>query len=416
MNLKINFLKINFLRLVMTGTLLIVFFHKVLSGVLNTKIFNVVDEVFILLVLILLIIHGLYTKTIEVIFLSTLLIVLYFIIISVLFGKQSDVFMVIMQSVIHLKFFIFLSFFYLIINKLKIINGITILKYFLIISLLGLLLEVIFHNTFYNFMNIDFNLRPYAKRDKVVYGGFIKTNVLSFLLIVYFTLKAFLDKTFSGKKFFTWLILLLFFFILVRSRTPILVLLGLVFLKYRTKIFKFRVMTSFVMVFVAALFFIKTQTILIEKTTTNISLMFTKDSHYIRGIMYFLSGQIFVDYFPIGTGAATFGTVLSENSITYSIYNVSRRSFFINMDGVYDSNMASIIGEFGFIGVIIFVCLFSLLFLKNSKKGKVTTALIAMLFITFIYCFVSPLFMNTFFSMVLALGFSVLYFYKDEFV
>jgi hypothetical protein len=107
-----------------------------------------------------------------------------------------------------------------------------------------------------------------------------------------------------------------------------------------------------------------------------------ENSYYIRGIMMYYGIVLALIYFPIGTGAGTFGSVMSKNSPVYEQLGLSHLSFFQEMDGVYDSNVASILGELGVIGLFAFIVL-SLLFYNAIKK--LTTKRSNYLLCVFIY-------------------------------
>ena len=392
----------------LVGAILIVFFQNILNAFTRSTIFGYLDELFIAVLIAGLIIYSLLRAKVHQFFLAIVVVLGYMILISLLFGAQKDVFKIVMQSVMHLKFFIFLFFFYVILKRVQ-INAITILKYLLGIAMFGLLLELVLKNTFFDLMQVDEYLRPYSKQDKVVYGGFIKANALSLLMLVFFAGRAYLDNNLSTKKFLLWAAVLFAFFIAVRSRTPILLLLILVMIRFGKKLLKPVIIFPLIITFTTAFIVLATKTNFIEKSITNIALFFTKDSYYIRGIMYYLSGEVSSDYFPIGSGAATFGTALSAESPVYEAYDVAGRSFFINMDGVYDSNFASVLGEFGWIGIGLMITLFVLSKMLFRDRVGHRGFFFILIAITIFYAIISPLLMNSYFAMVLALGFAVLF-------
>ncbi len=399
--------KINAFEFFTVLIILTVFFQDLICATFNTKVFKSLDEIFILLIISVLLIEVFLRGRINVFYLNLILVFIYLVLVSLFFGYQVSFTNVIIQSIIHLKFFIFFSFFHFYIKKEYDIKLLVVLKYIVCIAILGVVFELFFKNGFYDFMQIDDYLRPLAKKDKVVYGGFVKANVLSFLFLIYFVIRS-NDVKFSYTKYWIWFFIIFLFFIAVKSRTALIMLFILPFIKFRQIIFQPKYLFSALFAVIVSFIFVYYKTNFIEKTVRNLSLFFTQDSYYIRGIMYFLSGRIFIDYFPIGTGAATFGTVLSENSVVYEIYNVAHRSFFIKMDGVYDSNLATIIGEFGFIGVLLFLSLFFLM-KKYPKKVYHKKLFVTLNLITLFYCLTTPLFMNSFFALILAFGYAHIY-------
>ncbi len=121
-------------------------------------------------------------------------------------------------------------------------------------------------------------------------------------------------------------------------------------------------------------------------------------SAYIRGMMLYFSFELANENFPIGTGAATFGSVRSDDSNVYAYLGVHNSRFFIEKDGIYDSNFASILGEFGYIGLLFYVAFF--LFLTNPKllpKGyELGDGCYPLIILFVLYSFTNPVFMNTF--------------------
>lgn len=109
---------------------------------------------------------------------------------------------------------------------------------------------------------------------------------------------------------------------------------------------------------------------IVEDTLGNISNFTKGDHHYIRGLMIFHGFSLFVENFPFGVGGATFGTVLSKyNTLeVYSYVGVPRYFYDTTneLTGVYDSGIASMLAEGGFIGMVIII-LFLFYFFKFIK-------------------------------------------------
>lgn len=86
--------------------------------------------------------------------------------------------------------------------------------------------------------------------------------------------------------------------------------------------------------------------------------------------------QIANDYFPTGSGFASFGTTMSGRyySKAYEVYGLSERWGFTEEHYGYvsDGGWATIIGQFGYIGTIIFLCmiLFFILSIRDRLYGK----------------------------------------------
>ena len=116
-------------------------------------------------------------------------------------------------------------------------------------------------------------------------------------------------------------------------------------------------------------------------------------------MMIYFAFDLANDRFPIGTGASTFGTVKSDNSAIYTEIGMQDSRFFIEKEGIYDSNFASLLGEFGYIGALIYYIFFILICLKVSEfYGYRNTTEFKFVFFVFftIYSVTGPVFMNTY--------------------
>ena len=117
-------------------------------------------------------------------------------------------------------------------------------------------------------------------------------------------------------------------------------------------------------------FFVK-DTNLVAMTQENFSKFAHDDHGYIRGLMFFYGLSMFWEYFPLGLGSATFGTVLSTYN-TLSVYEFVGLSVDgihdgVNLDGIYDSGIASFLAENGFIGSL-FAFAFIYYFVRFNKS------------------------------------------------
>jgi hypothetical protein len=82
------------------------------------------------------------------------------------------------------------------------------------------------------------------------------------------------------------------------------------------------------------------------------------DNYYIRGLMVFNGASLAISHFPFGTGAATFGTVLSKYNTLEVYQKVNIPSFWYEgeeLSGVYDSGFFSLLAENGFVGIAVMI-------------------------------------------------------------
>jgi hypothetical protein len=74
--------------------------------------------------------------------------------------------------------------------------------------------------------------------------------------------------------------------------------------------------------------------------------------------MIYNGTSLAVSHFPFGTGAATFGTVLSKYNTLEVYQKVSIPSFWYEgeeLSGVYDSGFFSLLAENGFVGIVVMI-------------------------------------------------------------
>lgn len=117
------------------------------------------------------------------------------------------------------------------------------------------------------------------------------------------------------------------------------------------------------------------------------------ESGYIRGMMIYFSFVLANENFPLGTGASTFGTSSSDNSHVYVELGVENSSFFIEKEGIYDSNFASVLGEFGYAGCLFYYFLL-FIFFSRTVKGNIEFKY-CFYGLIFAYSISNPVFMNS---------------------
>lgn len=91
------------------------------------------------------------------------------------------------------------------------------------------------------------------------------------------------------------------------------------------------------------------------------------DSRYIRAAMLVGGWELAEEYKPFGTGGGTFGSPLSRGSQVYEKIGISDWATVEDGAGIHDSGVGSLLGEYGFFGVL--VLLFSL-FMMFKVMGR----------------------------------------------
>ncbi|MGJ7562529.1 hypothetical protein ACSFBM_01590 [Variovorax sp. GB1R11] len=255
------------------------------------------------------------------------------------------------QSFISAKLFLYsLIFFYALKIAGKDSNFFeTILRICLIVSLVGVVFNIINPA---GFIYSDFAYE--LERNRLV-GFQFKPNDLSILAafsFIFFLLKR--KKSMFDKLLFVAVAMIVGF---GGSRTALLIVLIalggylIAFGSYKVFIPGFLLAVLAVLIgwnYLANSFFF-------QETLRNFSEFESIDqSQYIRFIMVYYGAYLSAINFPVGVGPANFGTVLSANSPVYEQLGLSGSRFFQELAGIYDSNIASVLGEYGFLGVLTF--------------------------------------------------------------
>lgn len=274
----------------------------------------------------------------------------YTLIFNVIVFNDLRFFEAVVQSFINCKFFLYFALFYCV-ERIFFCN-VEGSNYFrivffscLMISLSGYFLNIAYPD-FFVFSDMPWHL----ERGRIA-GFQFKPNDLAIFLSLY-SIYLLLSIKSELKKNIIVLILILMVF-LTSSRTALLVSIVPYFLYHlrrRNIIFTVLCFWCFFLLFIyfyediASSFFI-TETIENFKEFYDID-----NSQYIRFIILYLGLVLSFDYFPFGVGAGNFASVMSQGSPVYSYLGVENNYFFVNMIGVYDSNFASLLGEYGVTG------------------------------------------------------------------
>lgn len=362
-------------------------------------LFKYLDEVIFSLIISLLSAYYLSSKKLNIIHIIIVGFLFYSVLVSLIFGFNKQIIEITAQSFISVKFFIFLIGFMLLFkDNMVLLNYYFNIIYFLAFT--GFIIHLIMGINFNNITDI-----PTFARPNIRYTGFIAhPNHMAFLTVIYVgyilaKLKANKSKinTSNLLKIISCIIIIL----LTDSRTSILTLIIFFVSFYWDLIFKNLYILGYVALsLLISIIFIATFTDLISSILQDIAASMTLESTYIRGNMIYLASVIFFEFFPIGTGAATFGSVLANDKV-YEKYDQADRYYFVNEIGTYDSNIASIVGEYGLLGIVIFFLLFyySYKYLNKMFRGK--NIMLTSLFIIYIfYSITNPMLTNNVYILV----------------
>ena len=387
--------------------LLAIFFQEPFIRLFPGSAVKYFDEVFVIGALAFLVARALVTGKTSPLFFLSCVVLTYFIVVSLL-GFQNSIEKIFVQSVIHWKFFVFL----MVLDMIQVADpeGESIRKLFrilLAVSIVGFLLNLFFQERFLDF----FNVPPAYRAGLLRIEGFqLKPNDLGIHLgiafIYYFVFR--FSTNFASIVLFT---ALFFVLILITGSRAALAAIPITILVYfvHTRQWKILGAMFFITLLGLAVFSGFVQDML-QRTMKNISeLSDIENSLYIRGIMIYYGFVLLLRYFPIGTGAATFGSVESGGSPVYEDLGLSDMRFFEQMEGIYDSNLATISGEFGAMGLLLFGIALAYVYYRGTSRAgddtrKVLYFRIVLMFMLLVSV-VNPLFMYSYNALLFALAF-----------
>ena len=348
--------------------ILLIVYNKFLTNLLPS--FTYLDEIFMGFFCLGFGYRIIVKQKLDYLALGICLTILLFILFTYLGKYYSTHVNVIAGALIHLKWFIF----YYIVQVLFWEDYLGLqrcINLIIIISLIGLLLNFLMQQQFNSIFNKGyFNMRSGRLR---LIGFDMHPNNLGLLMMLIFLYYNF----FSGIPSYFKVILSSFvfigsviFFVGTRNVLSILpfVYIYLLFIK-KDKVVSISIITIFC-AFLSILLVFYGETIITETQENLESLTKEKDdTGYLRGLMIFHGFEIMEKNFPIGTGMSTFGTVLSQNSQVYYDIKFGRIPVLWNLEGsaIFDSNIASVAGEAGFLGILIMLLLLYTIFYLSKK-------------------------------------------------
>lgn len=315
---------------------------------------------------------------------------------------------IVVQSFINFKFFLYFVFFYCLWLMAEKNSRVFVVAFLscAAFSILGYVLNIIFPEYFV-FSEASWHL----ERGRI--GGFqFKPNDLAISLCFLMVFVLFSFSRGLGRHVLVFLLIGLIY--LASSRTALLVALIIFLLsmfyerRYVSLFFLGGGGVCVLLAFHDAVF----NSFLFSETVSNFSqLAVVGDTQYIRAIMVYYGVLLGVMFFPLGSGAASYGSVMSEGSLIYQMLGLSEIEFFQWMEGIYDSNAASIVGEYGFLGFLVFFG-FAYKIVSQLLGGR-RSLVFSLVFLLFAISLTQPLFSYQVNSInFLLLLFSLSYFLK----
>jgi len=337
--------------------------------------------------------------------LNTLLIGIFvFSIISFALGQKTNYSLIIPQVIIHFKLFLITYLITQIFDKRLVLKVLKMLFGFLF---LGMIVNVLLGENFNEIYDIkvDYRFGIFS-----VNGFQMNRNALGLSIILLFII---LNNFVKLNKNLLFSLAFLAIFI-TGSRTGILLMSACYFyLNIYSKYKKMRGLIFFflIVIIIPGLFYSLENSEFFLITKNNFS-QINNESGYIRGIILYFGFILAAQFFPFGSGAATFATTMSKDSEVYSMIGLENSVFIQEFHGIFDSNFASILGELGYLGVLFFIILFVKLKSYLNVKKNDQKYIMTIILLICIYSLTTPVFMSSNFVIFPALAFA--YFYNSN--
>jgi hypothetical protein len=406
---------------------LVLFTITFFEGTFNLPLFRFADEVTLVLSVFVLFIvaFGKVTNKLTFFFLFYLLLYLIFQLMNFLNSPFELIFAVsIMQSLINIKLII-VSFSFILV-ALSIHPSKSFLIYtaqtFTIIFLIGLTLNFLLQEKWNDLLHWKNEYRYGFLRPAGIFGGtHFNSYFISFASLIYFLIHVSKKRSFPSLEkltFFSIFQVLITFPLTIRKGLLLLIPLFLSTLKHQNKSLRQFYIFLILTLFVFGWFFIRDSPIVMD-TIEDVNKMSNNDSdnYYIRGLMIYNGLMLSFEFFPFGSGAATFGTVLSQyNTLEVYEYTHIPSSWYKGHElrGVYDSGFFSYLGENGWLGFVMLILILRV-YLKKIKSllnesGK--KHIMVIFIFTLLMSITEPVFQNGIFTVIYS--FSILYVIRFE--
>jgi len=387
---------------------ILVYLIPVLS--LNSEIIQLLDELFIVGFFFIVFFQF---KKLDLHAAYILVVILILFLISLPQSYHRPYYIIILQNFIHLKFFIII---YVISKVCKNDQVKVLIKYFAIFTLIGITFNLLtsdWLNALFN-VKIDYRFNSFSR----IIGFQLQPNLLAYSVTLLYIYYAFISL--RKNKILRLIMQSIIFGILILltgSRFVLLLIPIIGFYTLRAKIKpdlmnrSIYIFSSFILLSILIIFFLYgfANSWIINSIQQNIETIgpVGKTSHYNpRSFLYYYSWRLFIDHFPIGTGSATFASILSQDSPVYTLLAINNTKWIKEAQGLYDFNLGTIAAEFGLVGIISFSVLFykTIKFLLRKSYDSYSKHRILVTSILFILLtFKSGVFMNGYLSFLFSI-------------
>jgi hypothetical protein len=338
------------------------------------------------------------------------------IVLSLVFGVNRPVASVFIQAAICFKFFVYIFMFSYLMEKglLTVLDVKRIFMMLMALCLLGAAINIAWGRGYYDFFDVKLDYRANELLPRVSGFQFNPNNFGMTIVLGLLVNAGFFERLRPFNVLVTFVCIALV--VLSGSR----VALGVLFLIF-TIFYIFRSGASATSGVVRGLAIVTLSlpalillydSWFVSATLENLSsISSVNDTSYIRGIMLYEGFGSAVKNFPFGWGLATFGSVLSEGSPVYDDLGLGASIFVIEGRGIYDSSIASIMGELGVVGLFFYSFMVWLVFAPRSvRQLRIADEMldrrrmnISLLVIILAYAFATPVFFSDYTALLLAL-------------
>ncbi|MGE6433034.1 hypothetical protein [Shewanella baltica] len=290
------------------------------------------------------------------------------------------------QVILDSRFFVY-GLFFLYVNKNGSFSKNELLSFFELIILLSVpicIIQIVFPDFYYSFFGV-------LHQDRGVWGinlsSFFSSRVSFAQFLVVFLIFYVCEKMDSKQKFL-YLSLATFMLILTFSRKEVFFaffFFPLICVFFYNKIKVFYKSLILIMSFIAILFL---YTYTIQHSINELG------EDYVRYQIFNYGLDIIQDYFPLGSGPGTFGSIFSMSYLDiYKEYNVPDRIIYGYSDfgrgPIFDMFLSSFIAEYG-AGIVFFIIFFKRCFTLDSRDRKLFSGIL--IFFLFYSSIMTPAF------------------------
>ena len=346
---------------------IVLFFFTFNQAVFLPQFTSFSDEVFTIITFFIFLLF-LFTETKQLRFKKIIVVfVLYFIynIIQLFFSPFTNNWIYsFIQSIINIKYiFVTYIFIRLLLKSKKTHRQINcLLLIFGILFVIGMILNMVLQESWNSLLGYKIEYRYSILRPAGWLASIAHNSYFFIYALLVFFFPTFLKKKTNISRIMTFLLFSLVivtssYIFTVRKNILVLVPLFIFVINYISRKYRFYlsiIVVSACIFLVAANF----NSQMVQDTLQNITdtTNNSEENSYIRGIMIYNGVYLFLHFFPFGTGAATYGTLMSLAN-THEVYKfVGIPEMFYLQEktlGIYDSGFFSFIGENGFLGLLL---------------------------------------------------------------